>query len=107
MQLSLIRPYRGLFLLLSILGFLLINLPFLYFAFFEKAVYDTAMSNGVALVFMSEAFLLMLLVAFLIAKLGLKKPGWLWFIVLSILGSMAFSVPFYLYLYTGKLHSEK
>lgn len=106
MQLSLLRPYRGLFLLLSILGFLLINLPFLYFALFEKAVYDAAMSNGVALVFISEAILLMLLIAFLIAKLDLRKPGWLWFIVLSILGSMAFSIPFYLYIYSGKMRSQ-
>ena len=106
MSLSLLRPYRGLFLLLSILGFLLINVPFLYFVFFEKSIYYTALSNGVFLIFLSEAFLLMSFAAFLMAKLGLNKPGWVWFIVLTLLGSMAFSVPFYLYIHTRRIPSE-
>ncbi len=93
---------KGFFLVASILGFLLINLPFLYYFSFEKSIYDTAMANPVALVFIAEAFLLMFLFAFLIAKLGWKRPGWVLFIVFSILGSMAFSIPFMLYLHLRK-----
>ena len=97
-----LRPLKGFFLVASIVGFVLINLPFLYYAFIETAVYDAAMANPLALVFMVEAFLLLALFAFLIAKLGWKRPGWGLFIVLSILGSMAFSVPFMLYLHIRK-----
>lgn len=102
MNVSSLRHLRGMFLTVSLLGFLLLNMPFLYFIFFEKEVYTAALSNGVALVFMGEAFLLMLLFAFLIARLGWKRPGWVVFIVLSMVGSMAFSVPFYLFLYSRR-----
>ena len=84
------------------MGFIVINVPFLYFTFLEKAVYDAAMSNGVALVFIGEGFLLMLFFAFVIFKLGWNKPGWLMFIILTLLGSLAFSIPLTLYLQSGK-----
>ena len=97
-----LRPLKGFFLIASILGFLLINVPFLYYFFMEKAIYDAAISNAVALVFIAEAFLLLAFFAFLIAKLGWNRPGWILFIVFSILGGLAFSVPFMLYLHTRK-----
>jgi hypothetical protein len=100
--LSRLRPLRGLFLVCAIVGFLGVNLPFLYYMLFDKLVYNTAMMNGVALIFIVEAMLLMLFFAFLVARLGWKRPGWLWFIVLSLVGSMAFSVPLMLYFQTGK-----
>lgn len=102
MNLSSFRSLRGVFLVISILGFLFINLPFLYFAFFDNAVYDAAMVNGVALVFVCEAGMLMLLFAWLIARMGLKNPGWFVFILLSLIGSLAFSLPLYFYLHLGK-----
>ena len=102
MNMTSLRPLRGFFLIASILGFLFINLPFLYYFLFEKAIYDAALANPVALVFIAEAFLLLAFFAFLIAKLGWKRPGWILFIVFSILGSLAFSVPFMLYLHSPK-----
>jgi membrane protein implicated in regulation of membrane protease activity len=56
------------------------------------------MGNGMALVFIGEAFLLMLFLAVLISKLGWQRPGWQFFIVMSLLGSLAFSIPLQLYL---------
>lgn len=97
---------RKTFLSLSILGLVFINIPFLYIAGFKHEVYQEAMSNGLALVFMAEALFLMFLAAFLISRLGYKKPGWKSFIVLSILGSLAFSVPFFLYLYSKNPKGE-
>ncbi|WP_309379958.1 hypothetical protein [Cerasicoccus frondis] len=94
-----LRPLRSVFLILAILGFCLINGPFLYVALFDRATYDAGMSNGLAQIFMAEAFLLMFFFAFLMAKLGLKKPGWVFFIVMSLLGSMAFSIPLQIYLW--------
>jgi hypothetical protein len=101
MHLQSIKPIRPLLLVTAIIGFAAINGPFLYFALLDKETYAEAMSNGIALVFMGEAFLLMFLFAFIIAKMGWKKPGWVFFIAMSLLGSMAFSVPLQLYLMTG------
>lgn len=90
-------------LILSILGFVFINIPFLYIAVNEREVYLEAMNNSLALVFMAEAIVLMILGALLICRLGIQKPGWIWFILLSIIGSLAFSVPFFLYLHSRGL----
>ncbi|MGE9295925.1 MAG: hypothetical protein ACQKBV_06535 [Puniceicoccales bacterium] len=92
-------PLRPFLLIASIIGFLTINMPFLYYTLIGREVYSAAMSNGLALVFIAEAFLLLALVAFLIAKLGWKKPGWFAFVVFSLVGSLAFSIPFFLYLH--------
>lgn len=98
--------YKNTFLVISIIGFAVINLPFLYYAFIGRDVYTQAMGNGMALLFMSEAFLLMFFIAFLIAKMKMKKPGWEFFIAMSILGSLAFSIPFQLYLIARKNESK-
>lgn len=98
MTLQNLRPIRPLLLALAILGFVGINGPFLYFALVDRATLWEAMNNGMALVFIIEAFLLMFLLAFLIAKMGWRNPGWKFFIAMSIIGSLAFSVPLQLYL---------
>jgi len=98
MNMSPLQPLRPLLLIAAIAGFFAVNVPFLYFIAFERETYTQAMNNGVALVFVGEAFLLMFFIAFVIAKLGWKNPGWLFFILMSLVGSMAFSVPLQLYL---------
>jgi len=97
---------RPALLIAAIGGFAAVNLPFLYFAVIEREIYREAMANGLALVFVSEAFLLMFLFAFLIAKLGWRRPGWVAFIVLSLLGSLAFSIPLFLFLHAGRASLE-
>lgn len=98
MNIDSLTPRRTLILSISVIGFIMINIPFLYFAIFDTATYEAGMSNGFALVFIGEAFLLMLFLAYLIRASGWNKPGWITFIILSIVGSMAFSIPFFLYL---------
>ena len=100
MNLEKLNPIRPLFLVAAIFGFLAINCPFLYFALIEKEVYSEALNNGLALVFIGEALLLMFFLAYIIARIGWKKPGWIFFIVMSLLGSLAFSIPLQLYLIT-------
>ena len=51
-------------------------------------------TNWYALAFMLEAFLLLPLFCYLIANAKLKSPGWKIFLLLSLLGSLAFSIPF-------------
>lgn len=95
-----LQTLRPLLLIAAIVGFLAINVPFLYFALVEQETYRAAMTNGLALVFVGEAFLLMFFLAFVIARLGWKKPGWFTFILLSLLGSLAFSIPLFLFFKT-------
>ena len=106
MNLEKLKSIRPLLLVAAIFGFLAINCPFLYFALIEKEVYSEALNNGLALVFIGEALLLMFFLAYIIARIGWKKPGWIFFIAMSLLGSLAFSIPLQLYLITRPRQSE-
>ena len=98
MNMENLKKIRPLLLIAAICGFLFINCPFLYYALVATDIYSEGMKNGLALVFLGEAFLLLFFLAFVIAKMGWKRPGWVFFVCMSILGSLAFSVPFQLYL---------
>ena len=78
---------------LAAFGFLVPNGVFLYFCVTDPGLIRAALQNPIALVFIAEAFLLMFLFAWLLHRAGTRKPGALVFIILSLLGSMAFSVP--------------
>ena len=99
-------PHRALLLAISVIGFLCINVPFIYIVVFSRDVYNIGMTNGLAQLFMGEAMILMVLFAFLIHRAGWKTPGWKVFVILSFLGSLAFSVPFFLYLYSKVDHQK-
>ena len=58
------------------------------------------MGNLYSLVFMLEAFILLPLLCFLISIYKLRSPNWVGFLVLSLLGSLAFSKPFSVLLWT-------
>ena len=107
MNIENLKKSRPLLLIASILGFLLINCPFLYYALIATDVYSEGMKNGLALTFIGEAFLLLALFSFIIAKMGWKNPGWIFFLCMSILGSLAFSIPLQLYLMTKPEKSEQ
>ena len=85
-------------LVLAIAGLIIPNGIFLRFAFSDSDYMKQALNNPVSLMFIAEAFFLMFLFAWLIRKMEIRKPGSSMFIVLSLLGSMAFSVPAALYL---------
>lgn len=83
---------------LAVSGLIVPNGVFLYYALVTPAAVHAALSNPVSLVFITEAFFLMFLFAWVIRHLGFRSPGWRAFIVMSLLGSMVFSVPAFLYL---------
>lgn len=89
------RESRG-FALLALFGLLGPNCVFCYYFFTRPDVVSAALCNPVALVFISEAFLLMFLFAWLLRRMKGAPIGGGLFILLSLLGSMAFSVPFVL-----------
>ncbi len=84
--------------LLAIFGLLVPNGIFVYYFFNDPEVSRIAMSNPISLVFMTEAFFLMFLFAWLLRKAGSTKPNGLVFIIMSLVGSMVFSVPAALWL---------
>ncbi len=87
-----------LLLALAAAGFIVPNGVFLFYLMAEPAIFKAALRNPVALVFIAEAFFLMFLFAGVIRRQGFRAPGWFAFIALSLAGSMAFSVPAFLYL---------
>jgi uncharacterized PurR-regulated membrane protein YhhQ (DUF165 family) len=94
MRLPVLSSLQSLILLgLAVFGFLVPNGVFLWYFFTAPEIVREAMANPVALVFVAEAFFLMLLFAWVIAKAGVTRPGWKGFIALSLIGSMFFSVP--------------
>ena len=60
------------------------------------------MSNPLALAFISEALVLVGVVAYLLSKWGVSRMSWQWFVILSLLGSIAFALPVVLLWNRGK-----
>lgn len=94
--------YRPVLYLLAAIGAFGLNGVFLFYALIHPDVMMAALGNPVSLVFILEAFLMMGLLAWMIGKAGLTAPGWRLFVVLSIVGSLAFSVPAFLLLHLRK-----
>ena len=77
---------------LAVFGFVVVNGAFLY-GLLTPGVLAEALANPVALAFMVEAMLLLGALAYLLTKWRVSRLSWVWFIVLSMLGSMAFALP--------------
>jgi hypothetical protein len=96
------HPYRPLLWILALLGLLGINGIFLYYVAFEPAAMMAALENPVSLVFIVEAFVMTAFLAWLISSVGLEDPGWGWFVILSLVGGLAFSAPLFILLHLRK-----
>lgn len=77
---------------LASLGLVAVNGAFLYGAFHPETV-RSALENPISLAFMLEAFLLVAALAYLLTKWGVTRLSWTWFVFLSLIGSLAFSLP--------------
>jgi hypothetical protein len=78
---------------LGVTGFLVVNGAFLYGLLLEPEAMEIAMRNPVSLAFMIEALLLLGAFAYLLPRWGVSRLSATWFILLSLLGSMAFALP--------------
>ena len=77
----------------AVFGFLGVNGAFLYGALAEPQLLIDAMRNPVSLAFLLEAAILLGLLAYLLTRWGVSRLHWAWFLVLSLVGSMAFALP--------------
>lgn len=86
-----------LLLCLAVFGLLVPNGFFVHQALTNYPMLAAALSNPVALVFNAEAIFLMGLFAWLVQRNARGRWNWVWFILLSLVGSLFFSVPLFLY----------
>src|SRR5262245_25268777 len=89
------------------IGLIVINGLFFYSILVHSEQVKEAQKNFYALGFMLEAFVLLPVLCFLISIAKLKSPGWITFLVLSLLGSLAFSIPFSVLLWSRNAEKEK
>ncbi|NOT27608.1 MAG: hypothetical protein HOP16_16095 [Acidobacteria bacterium] len=81
------------FLAIAVLGFAGLNGVFVWALLARPEFVWSAMENPVAAVFIVEAFVMVGLLAYLLARWRLSTVHWGWFVFFSILGGLAFAVP--------------
>lgn len=91
------KPKTG-YLIFAIIAFLVPNGLYLYFAITQPELNAEAMRNPIALAFMIEA---MMLLGLFLVHVYRQTQSWVkvgLFLILSFIGSLAFSFPLYKYL---------
>lgn len=71
---------------------------FIYWLFTEFNGIASVISDRLAIAFIIEAFLVMILFTFYFARRPPGKFKWPWFVVLSLVGGIGFGIPFYWWL---------
>lgn len=100
-------PYRVGLVVVAAIGLLGLNGVYVYHLIVHQEVVSGAFDNPVSVVFMAEALVMVIFGAWLIRSLGLERPGWLAFVVLSFVGTLAFSVPTFLLLHLRRSRREE
>jgi hypothetical protein len=80
--------------IVSAIGLFIINSMFIYSLLLRSDLITNAYDNLFAMTFMLEAFILLPLFCLLIHAAKLKSPDWKVFLLFSLGGSLAFSIPF-------------
>ena len=85
-------------LLIALFGLLVPNGLFLYWLFYEYDGLANVIQNKLAIAFILDAFLSLGLLAYYFANKPIGRIKWYWFVALSLLGGLGFSIPFYWWL---------
>ena len=85
-------------LLIALFGFVVPNGLFVYWLLFEYVDLASVLANHLAVAFMLDALLAVVLMSYLFAIRPLGPVRWPWFVVLSFLGGLGFSIPCYVWL---------
>jgi hypothetical protein len=78
---------------LAAFGLLGVNGVFLWTLFTRPEIMREALANPVTLAYSVEALALVAALAWLFRKWGVSRLGWGWFVLLSLVGSLAFAIP--------------
>ena len=85
-------------LLIALFGFIVPNGILIYWLFTEFHGAREVLQNKLAMAFILDVFLAMLVLAYRFAVEPIGKVRWYWFVALSLVGGLAFSIPFYWWL---------
>jgi hypothetical protein len=99
---NLTRSQKIILWIAAAIGLFGINGLFLYSVFVHPEQIREAQANLYAMAFVLEAFVLLPVLCFLISAAKLKSLGWKSFLVLSLLGSLVFSIPLSVLLWNRK-----
>jgi hypothetical protein len=80
-------------LMLAVAAFAGLNGVFLYALFGRPWMIEAALTNPLALAFIAEALVLVGVLAWLLGRWGVSRLHWGWFVVLSLVGGLAFALP--------------
>ena len=86
------RAERSWLTVLAVVGFVVLNGAFVY-GLLTPGVLRGALTNPIALAFIVEALVMVGVLAYLLARWGVSRRSWIWFVALSLLGGMAFALP--------------
>ena len=85
-------------LVFAIIGNILPGGLFLYWLAHDYTSLSAALSDRLALAFLVDLLLSTFFLGYLFAIRPLGKVRWYWFVALSLLGSLAFSIPLFVWL---------
>lgn len=78
---------------LAAFGFLGVNGVFVWSLLHRPDALREALANPIAAAFVAEAMVLVAVLAWLFRRWGVSRLGWGWFVLLSLVGSLAFAIP--------------
>jgi len=85
-------------LVIALIGLLVPNGLFVYWFFFEFNSWQAVAGNRLALAFIIDAVMAVGLLAIYFARRPIGRVRWYWFVVLSLVGGLGFSLPLYYWL---------
>lgn len=80
----------------AIVGLIGPNGVFLYYAVYHHGDFSTVSHHPVMTAFMVDAFGATAILAYLFARWRVSRLSWIWFVVLSLVGGLMFSIPAFL-----------
>lgn len=90
--------HRAVLLSIAAFGLIVPNGMFLYYVFAQFSSLADVTGNLLALGFIIDAFMAMGLVALWFARNPIGRYSWKTFVLLSVIGGLGFSLPFFWYL---------
>jgi hypothetical protein len=84
--------------LVALFGLIVPNGLFLYWLFFEFSGVHAVLRNHLALAFIIDAVMTLIILAVYFARKPIGNAGWRTFVLLSLIGGLGFSLPLYYWL---------
>jgi len=83
---------------LSVIGLLVPGGLFLFWLLHDYSSLSAALSDRMAIAFFLDLLMSTLLLSYFVARKPLGPVKWPWFLALSLLGTLAFSIPLFVWL---------